>query len=141
MSRPRISVGELMVKEVVKVDADSTLMEVAKKMREKNVGCVVVCEGKKPVGIITEWDIMEKVVAKNIKPGERRAKDVMSAPLISVNRKTDVLEAFKIMRAKKIRRLPVVEGGKLLGIISLIDMVSVFQRELAAEAEELIEKR
>ncbi len=138
-----IPVKELMSEKVVTVEVDTPLAKVAETMRRRNVGCVVVCERGKPVGVITEWDIMRKVVEKNLEPGRFRARDVMSSPLISVTRGTDVMEALKLMVKRRIRRLPVVEGGRLLGIVTLVDLFSVVQerREMVAEVEKIVGRK
>ena len=138
-----ITVGELMSEKVVVVEGDTPLAKVAQTMRKKNVGCVVVCERGKPVGVITEWDIMRKVVEKNLEPRRFSARDVMSSPLISVRRDTDAMEALKLMIKKKIRRLPVVEEGRLLGIVTLVDLFSVLQenKEVAPEIEKIVGRK
>jgi CBS domain-containing protein len=139
----RISVGELMSEKVVTVEVETPLANVAKIMRRKNVGCVVVCEKGRPVGVITEWDIMRKVVEKNLDPSKFLARDVMSTPLISVTRGTDVMDALRLMAKRKIRRLPVVERNRLFGIVTLVDLFSVAQerKEMAAKIEEIVGRK
>jgi CBS domain-containing protein len=139
----RISVGELMSEKVVTVEVDVPIAKVAQTMRRKNVGCVVVCEKGRPVGVITEWDIMKKVVEKNQEPKRFLARDVMSAPLISVKKDTDAVEALRLMVKKKIRRLPVVEGDRLLGIVTLVDLFSVLQedKKIATEIEKIVGRK
>jgi CBS domain-containing protein len=139
----RISVGELMSEKVVTVEVDVPIAKVAQTMRRKNVGCVVVCEKGRPVGVITEWDIMKKVVEKNREPKRFSARDVMSAPLISVKKDTDAVEALRLMVKKKIRRLPVVEGDRLLGIVTLVDLFSVLQedKKIATEIEKIVGRK
>lgn len=141
--RMGISVGEVMSKRVVCVETDTPLAKIARVMRSKNVGCVVICEKGKPVGVVTEWDIMRKVIERNLEPKKLTAKDVMSKPLIWVGKDTDVMEALKIMVKKKIRRLPVVEKDKLLGIVTLADLFSIAQEheEMAAEVEKIVERK
>jgi CBS domain-containing protein len=139
----RIPVGELMSERVVTVEVETPLAKVAKTMRSKNVGCVVVCERRRPVGVITEWDIMRKVVEKNLDPSKFLARDVMSTPLISVTRGTDLMDALRLMVKRKIRRLPVVERNRLLGIVTLVDLFSVAQErgETAAEIEKIVGRK
>jgi CBS domain-containing protein len=102
-----------------------------------------VCERGRPVGVITEWDIMRKVVEKNLDPSKFLARDVMSTPLISVTRGTDVMDALRLMVKRKIRRLPVVERNRLLGIVTLVDLFSVVQErgEMAAEIDKIVGRK
>ena len=79
----------------------------------------------RPVGIITEKDLVHKVVARNLKSKEVLIKDIVSQKLISISPKATIIEAAKLMGRKNIKRLPVIENGKLLGIITVSDITSV----------------
>ncbi len=120
-----IKVSDIMRRDVVTCNEEETLDIVSRKMFEKGVGSIIVTKEGKPVGIITERDICYKVVSRNLIPSNIRAKDVMSKPLISINSKSDIYEAIKIMKENNIRRLPVIDGDKLLGIITERDLLSI----------------
>lgn len=121
-----IPVKEIMTREVCTVKKSSTLLEAAKKMLECGVGSVVVVENGKPIGIVTEKDILYKVVSKNRIPSEVKVEEIMSTPLITIRPTTSLREAADIMRKRGIRRLPVVDNnGNLIGIVTDNDILSV----------------
>jgi signal-transduction protein with cAMP-binding, CBS, and nucleotidyltransferase domain len=101
------------------------VVDIANRMIECKVGSIVIMDEHKPVGIVTDGDIVEKVVGKNLQPNKIKAKDVMSIPLLTVNDDVDVPEAARIMRKRDVKRLGVLDNGKLMGIISISDIVSV----------------
>ena len=115
MSRPVISVRE----------ADS-VAEVAKLMTKHNIGCVLV-SGKKgeTVGIVTERDIVQRIAAKNLLPSKVTVGESMSKPVITIQSKASVTEAAKLMNQRKVRRLAVVEDGKLAGLLTMKDILEV----------------
>lgn len=120
-----VPVKDIMTREVCTGRPDETILSAAKKMLEFGVGSVVVVEDRKPVGIVTEKDVLEKVVAKNRTPSEVMLRDIMSYPIITIRPVTSVREAADIMLKKGIRRLPVIDGGNLIGIVTDTDILSV----------------
>lgn len=119
---------------VTLVDGDRSIAETAKIMTEaattvtREIGSVLVAKNNEPIGILTERDILKKVVAAGLDPAVTKISQVMSAPLITVPADTGIGEASRIMIAKGIRRLPVTEGNKIVGIITTRDVT----REMAA---------
>ncbi|WP_457550020.1 CBS domain-containing protein [Archaeoglobus sp.] len=121
-----IPVKEIMTREVCTVDKNATLLEASKRMMEFGVGSVVVIEDGRPIGIVTEKDILYKVVSKNKLPSKVKIGEIMSKPLITIKPTTSLREATDIMRKMKIRRLPVVDdNGNLVGIVTDNDILSV----------------
>jgi CBS domain-containing protein len=118
---------EICSKPVVVAKRSTPLAEVARLMRKGHVGCVVVLEegeGKLPVGIVTDRDLVVEVLAANVDPGKLVAGDVMTTSPAVTRDTDDVLWALKTMRDRGIRRLPVVdEAGMLNGIISMDDVI------------------
>ncbi len=113
----------LMSKNVVTIESSATVRKAIQAMVEKDIGNVVVIERGKPVGILTERDVM-KLSAQGKDVLTTRVCDVMSGrPLITVTPEINALEALLIMHRNKIRRLPVTQSGKLLGIITENDLV------------------
>src|SRR5579875_813900 len=108
---------------IVEVDTESYIKEVASLMKEKKVGSVIVKKDNNPIGIITERDVLYKVVAEGKDPSKVKAKEIMSSPLITVDKETDLEEVLKIFKEKGIRRLPVKEGDKIVGIITLRSII------------------
>jgi len=96
------------------------MYEVALKMKELNVGAIPIVDQEKIVGMITDRDIVIRGVAEK-HPGSTKVEDIMSSELITISPEATSQEAAKLMAQHKIRRLPVVEGDKLIGIVSLGD--------------------
>jgi CBS domain-containing protein len=108
------------------------VFEVAVKMKEHDVGAIPVVDGDTLVGIITDRDIVVRGVAEK-KPGSSRVEEVMSGKLVTVSPETSTDEATRLMAEHQIRRLPVVEGDKLVGIVSLGDIALNPQSDSQAE--------
>lgn len=115
-------VKDVMKEEVVNVDIGKSALEVAKIMMEKGVAAVLVTHEDKAVGIITERDLVRKVLAASANPLEVNAGSCMSAPLISIDPDALLSEAAKAMSSNKIRRLAVITDRKLQGIITSSDI-------------------
>jgi CBS domain-containing protein len=130
MTSPELKTGvkvkDIMSAPVITVKENDDIVKVAQLMERHEVGSVIVAsETGDPVGIITERNILKRVAAKNLLPSQVKARDVMSRPLVTVDSNIDVTEAAKKMSLHEIRRLPVLEGGKLIGIVSSKDIVDV----------------
>ncbi len=121
--RPPSTVRGVMSKPVITVGIDSSILEAANLMAEKNVGSLVVFYRGEPVGIVTERDVLEKIVAKGLDGSKVQVKEIMSRSLISANGDTPIIEAIRMMQKKKIRRLLVMEKRKLIGIVTQRDLL------------------
>jgi len=133
-------IGEFCNREVVFATRTTNIVEVAKLMRQYHVGDLVVVdetEGKRvPVGIVTDRDIVIKIVAPALSVQECTAGDIMKPRLISVPETEGVVETIRLMRAHGIRRIPVVsQDGGLAGIISVDDLLDLLAEELAELAK------
>ncbi len=104
-------------------------------MKERARGSLVVVDGGKPVGIITERDLVRRVIAEN-KSTATKIGDIMSEPLITVGPEATISSAANIMYKNVIRRLPVIEGGRLLGMVTSTDLARAMQRE--SEKDEVL---
>jgi CBS domain-containing protein len=113
---------DFMTKEVVMIDATKTAMDAAKLMTEREVGSLLVVDAGKPVGLITDRDIVTRVLANDMNPAQVRVSSFMSKPLITADSNTPMIELAKLMDEKKIRRVPIVEGGRVVGIVTSTDM-------------------
>ncbi|MBC7219117.1 MAG: CBS domain-containing protein [Hadesarchaea archaeon] len=138
-----IPVREAMRTEVLTVTRGTNVARAAKLMASKNVGSIVVVDGKKPVGILTEKDLLMKVVSEDLKPSKVRVGKIMSAPLITIDPDADIVEAARIMASHKIRRIPVVKKGKLVGIVNSSDITAISPAlsELMAHPDRIPEER
>ena len=125
-----LRVGDIMTKKVIVVPFGKTILDVAKLMKKNSIGSVIVVEdkaGKHAKGIITERDIVYKILAKGTEPYKCEAKTVMSKPLRVVKPDTTIEDAAKAMRENKIKRLPVVnDDNELVGILSEGDIMKIF---------------
>lgn len=118
-----------MTREVVTIEADKTAMEAARLMTEKERGCLVVIDQGKPVGVLTERDFVRRIVVNNLDPAQTRVSEFMSEPLIKVGPEVRINDAARLMVEQKVRRLPVVKGDQLLGIITAADYVRHLGRD------------
>jgi len=116
---------DLMTKNVRTCRPDSPVTEAAQIMADVNCGAVPVCEGDKCVGMITDRDIVLRVVAKGEDFQTVTVRDCMTTPVITATPDTSAQDAAEIMANKQIRRLPIVEGNRLCGIVALGDMATV----------------
>ena len=112
-------VREAMSSPVISVSEDTDIVKIAKQMKDQNVGAVIITnEDDQPVGIVTERDIVTRVVSRGGDPGEVTANSVMSSPLHVVGPEMSLMEAMRLMDKLNIRRLGVLYKNKLVGIIS-----------------------
>jgi CBS domain-containing protein len=110
-------------------DIDSNIYDITEKMTQKNVGCIIVTEKDRPVGIITERDIVRRVVSKNKEPKATSAQEVMSKPLITIAPETYLDQIARIMSKYRVRRLPVVRDNTLYGIVTSGDIARKMSEE------------
>ena len=118
---------EIVVKEAMKtnlamVKPSMTVLDAAKLMKKRKIGNVIVVEKKQPIGILTESDILKKVVAEGKNTKDVLVRDVMSTPIIVIDPYVSLEEAMKTMGKCNVRRLPVIENNKLIGIITQKDI-------------------
>ena len=114
-------IRDVMTESVVTATPDASVREVAETMRERNVGSVVLVEDGRPVGFVTDRDLAVSVLADGRDPSDR-ACDHASAPVVTAGPDLDITEAAELMVEHGIRRLPVLEGGELIGIVTLDDL-------------------
>lgn len=116
-------VRDIMNTDVVSMPPNKTVHEAAVEMAAKNISCIVVTEHKKPIGILTERDLLKKVVAKNRSPTEIKVKDIMTKNPTTVKPDTSIVDAARMMKRNKFRRFPIIEKGVLVGIITETDIL------------------
>nr|WP_246271086.1 CBS domain-containing protein [Nitrosopumilus cobalaminigenes] len=125
------TIADVMTKSVISVDASITVNEAAKMMEDAKVGAVIVMENNSPVGIVTDRDFSVKVVAHAYQITEP-VKQIMSSPLFSINSDEPIRIAADLMHDRGIRKLPVIDNGKVVGIVTATDIVNL----LAVSVEE-----
>jgi len=131
-----LNVSHVMKAEVVSIDSEASVKDAASKMVQNGVGSLVVTEqDARPVGIITESDLLSRVLALGKNPKIVKVKAVMSKPLIYANRDMDFVEAVKLMISNEVKKLPITKAEHLVGILTITDVVATHEsmRELIRE--------
>lgn len=146
--RSKMLVKDIMSSPVITTDEDATANRAAQLMDKQSIGCIVVTsKDGKPLGIITEKDLVSRVLAKNIKPDSLKARDVMTSPLITIEPGEKINEAARRMSRLNIRRLGVMYKEQLVGILSSKDVLAVMpeliemtQEKALIEGENMVEE-
>ena len=121
-----LKIENVMVGDVITVETEATVRQAVDLMNEHEIGClIVVDEEEKPVGILTERDLLRRVLARRKDPVRVKVSQIMSKPLITGTPHMDLETGVKLMFKKKIKKLPVVEDGQLVGLVTLTDIVRV----------------
>ena len=124
--RPEVAVKDVMSSPVITVKEEDTVTKIANIMTRRGIGSVVVVDKKrKPLGMITEKDIVRRVASKGLHPNKIKAGKIMSKPLRTVEPTLDVKEAARKMKQAKVKRFAVLEAGKLIGIVTGTDIVDI----------------
>jgi len=130
MSEEEPTVEELMERKVVSIDLDSNARECAKEMSKRKVSCAVVVRDETAAGIVTERDLVAKVIADALDPSKVLVRDIMSTPLITIAPDAKMSDAAELMTQYMIRRLVVISGsGSLVGIITAGDLAEVLAKK------------
>jgi CBS domain-containing protein len=115
-------VMEVMTGDPVTATPETSVLEISKIIAEKKIGCVIITNENFPVGIVTKSDLVSKVLARDEYPRHLKAHEIMSAPVITISAGEDITQTSKTMASKKIKKLPVVVDGILVGIITVTDL-------------------
>lgn len=117
-----ITVRDVMVKDVRMVRMDTSVQEVVATMNKFNISSIVIMQGERPVGIITERDILRRITEQCLAPQETQAKHIMTTPMITIQETASIDEAARLMAKRKIKKLSVMNGDKLVGILTFTDI-------------------
>jgi CBS domain-containing protein len=132
-----VIVRDIMSKNVKVVRPDTSVQEVVATMNKFDIGSIIVVQGERPVGIITERDILKRQVEPCLAPETMTARHIMSSPVITIDENVSIEEAATLMAKKRAKRLPVMNNGKLVGIITYTDIVFKVP-EMLSVLEELV---
>ncbi len=130
-----MKVKDIMTTDVKTVTPKSTIQQAAKIMASCSIGCLIVVDSKRLVGIITERDIMREVVAKNKTPSKTKVQEAMTGEVVVIEPDAEIEDAANAMTEKKIKRLPVVYNNSLIGIVSSVDIVAAEPRMMEQIAQ------
>jgi CBS domain-containing protein len=125
-------VKDFMTTNVITIDVQGTALEAAKLMHQQDVGDLVVMEGNVPKGIVTERDLVRRVMAQK-KPPDTKISEIMSDPLITIEEESSIRDAARKMVKYKIRRLPVTKKNVLVGIIATSDFARHLSKKTLSE--------
>ena len=129
-----MSLGELCDTDVVTTTPETRVSDVARMMRDRHVGSIVVVDGKRPVGILTDRDLAIRVVASGL-AGETLVRDVMTSDPVCARDDSGLADAAQLMREHGVRRLPVLDAaGELVGVVTLDDLLALLGEELSSLA-------
>jgi len=118
----RLDIKEIMVENVVCIDVDSTVRDAVVLMNLHGIGCLIAADRKRVVGIITERDVLKRVVAQSKDADITKVLEIISKPIIAGGPDMFVEDATKLMLNKNIKKLPVMKNGKIIGIVTLSDI-------------------
>jgi len=124
MAMEALEVRDVMTPQVVTEDEEAPVTKISMDMEVSGIGSVVITKEGKPTGIITDRDIATKVIMKNRRPSEIKAKEIMSAPLTTIEPDASIEKACELLAENGIRRVPVIEDDKLVGIISVRNILT-----------------
>ena len=138
-------VKECMCSSVVQATPDTTLSDIAKLMSSNKVGSIPICNTQNHVvGFITDRDIITRCIANNLNCANTKASDIMNTEVIKTTPDTDIKEACECMSKNQIRRLPVIEDGQIVGILSMGDLAQsshVSNKEVGQTLEYICDKK
>jgi CBS domain-containing protein len=122
---------------VLKVDVDASVFDAVKLMVEANVGSLLVTENDEITGIVTERDYLRRVTLEGRSDKEIAVREIMSSPLVVVTPQTTIDECMAIMTDRRIRHVPVVDGGEVVGVVSIGDVVKFKSKQQSFEIQYL----
>jgi CBS domain-containing protein len=120
-------------RDVLKIEADAPALEAVKQMVDANVGSLLVIDGGEVTGIVTERDYLRRVAHEGPADDSVAVRDIMSSPLVVVSPETKIDECMAVMTDRRIRHLPVVEEGDVVGIVSIGDVVKFKSKQQSFE--------
>ena len=118
-------VKDIMAKKVISIEHDKTVLDVCNKFKECRLGSLVVIKSGVIVGIITERDVIERVVVEQKNPKKTRVEAVMSKNIITIHASAKIEQAAELMRKHKIKKLPVISNNEFVGIITVTDLANI----------------
>jgi CBS domain-containing protein len=131
---------DIMTQGVDYADSSTTVLEVAKKLASEDYGALPICDGDKLRGMITDRDIVVKVMAQGKDPATTKVIDLIQGEVVTIGADDSVEEAARTMAKHQVRRLPVIDGNKLVGMVAQADLALSDQDRLAGQTVEQISK-
>jgi CBS domain-containing protein len=114
---------KIMVENVITAKSNDSVGQAAELMNKHEIGCVIIVDNGRPVGVVTERDMIKRVVGRGKQSEKEKVADIMSAPLVEASPEMLAGDAAKLMLERNIKKLPIVENGQLLGLVTLTDLI------------------
>ncbi|RLF40981.1 MAG: CBS domain-containing protein [Thermoplasmata archaeon] len=139
----KIRIRDIMNTSPVMINKKASVLDATKEMKSEKVGSIIVVEDGKPIGIVTESDILREIVAEERDPKKIPVDEIMSAPPVTISPDDEIYDAVKMMGKHRIRRLPVVESEKIIGMVTERDIMqfSPLLRDILEEWAEITKQR
>jgi len=118
-----LKLGDIMVEDVITVEEKATIKKAVELMNKHEIGCLIVMKKGKPAGIVTERDMLKRILLESRDPEKIKVNEIMSTPLIVGKPQMDIEEAVKLMFKRNIKKLPVADKDHLVGLVTLTDLV------------------
>ena len=120
-----MKIGKLMVENVIGVPSNTSVHEAVRLMNKNRIGCLLVVDYEKITGIFTERDVLERIVETGKNPRETKVSEIMTKNVIVGTPDMELVDATRLMFEKKVKKLPIVEDGELVGLVTLTDIARV----------------
>lgn len=120
-----MAVKDIMIKEIITVNPTTKIRDAVNLMNKNGIGCLIVIRKDKPVGIMTERDVLKKIVCGCMNPEQTKVSEIMSKPLIFGRVDMEWMEAVELMLDQNIKKLPILDGERLVGLVTLTDIARV----------------
>jgi CBS domain-containing protein len=117
-----LKVEDVMIREIITIDENATVKEAAELMNQNDISCLIAARQGKAIGIVTERDLLKRVIVEAKNPKKTKVNEVMSTPLELISPDTTLEDAIRVMFDKKIKKLPVAEKNQIIGLVSLTDI-------------------
>ena len=133
-----MKIEDLMIRSVITMSPDASAYEAVKISNKNNIGCLVVVNNSQIVGILTERDLLERVLEKCRNPKETKISEIMTRHVVMGKPDMELSEATRLMFENKVKKLPIIDGNRLVGIVTLTDIARATSMD--KETIELVEK-
>jgi CBS domain-containing protein len=118
-----LKLEDVMVKDVIWIEEKALVKKAVKLMNKHEIGCLIVVKKRKPTGIVTERDMLKRILLESKDPEKIKVSEIMSKPLIVGKPQMDIEDAVKLMFKRNIKKLPVADNDHLVGLVTLTDLV------------------
>ena len=132
-----IKVREVMTSPVISAYPEDNIKDISKKMVDSKVGSVIIVKNDKPLGVVTDGDIIKKVVSVDLIPSSVKANQIMTSPLITIKAESYIMDAARLMNKYGIKRLGVTYKDELVGVISMTDIIYLFPELMDVASEKM----